>query len=72
MSEGGGGKKKAAGPPFRRGKWTTEEENYALRLITELSNTRNSSERPPKDAPRNATLFEAVLGKNAEAFEPRL
>ena len=36
MSEGGGGKKKAAGPPFRRGKWTTEEENYALRLITEF------------------------------------
>jgi hypothetical protein len=25
-------------PPFRRGKWTTEEENYALRLITELQN----------------------------------
>ena len=41
MSEGGGGKKKAAGPPFRRGKWTTEEENYALRLITELPKLQN-------------------------------
>ena len=33
-SSSGGGKKK--GPPLRRGKWTTEEEAYANRLITEF------------------------------------
>ena len=34
ISSGGGGKKK--GPPLRRGKWTTEEEAYANRLIQEF------------------------------------
>jgi len=33
-SSGGGGKKK--GPPLRRGKWTPEEEAYAIRLILEF------------------------------------
>lgn len=33
-SSGGGGKKK--GPPLRRGKWTSEEESYANRLIQEF------------------------------------
>ena len=33
-TSGGGGKKK--GPPLRRGKWTSEEEAYANRLIQEF------------------------------------